>query len=497
MIISILIPVLSLLLQSYPRLLKRSFGVDVWTRLLEVDAVRQNHHRIPKKLIDNQFIIGGYFDYPPIFPILLSYIPKNMLYKIEGFIAPIFDFLQIWIVFFIAYFLTQDLTTSLVAQLLYAVTPIIALENSYLTPRSLGYLNFTLATVPLVFYHFNPIWQFLVIGLVFSTLIFLTHRFATQSFLFASVFLTFYLHTPVFMEVFLASLVLAIVLTRGYYLRVLKGHLSNIYFWVQNVDYRFAHQIRGNTKLQKKSDWVAQIYQFLQVFSPVAVFGLNPWALSGFAIFILPYFVPSLFFFPILQALAALILFFYFFGVLVLKIKYLMPIGEGQRYMEMTTVPSSVLSAIILFSLQNYVPNTVLWIGVTFAVIACLVVIVMIQVNGVLKDKNRSLSNELHATFNYINAQPKILRIVCIPHQNTTVTIFHTSAQVLVNVDNPGLLKTMDVYPILKLTLHQLQKKYKLTHALVRTSFVELSELQVKRSQIEFESGDVKLIRLQ
>jgi hypothetical protein len=55
----------------------------------------------------------------------------------------------------------------------------------------------------------------------------------------------------------------------------------------------------------------------------------------------------------------------------------------------------------------------------------------------------------------------------------------------------------MDVYPILKLTLHQLQKKYNLTHALVRTSFVELSELRVKRSQIEFESGDVKLIRLQ
>ena len=76
------------------------------------------------------------------------------------------------------------------------------------------------------------------------------------------------------------------------------------------------------------------------------------------------------------------------------------------------------------------------------------------------------------------------------------MTIYHTKAQVFVNADNLGLMKVTDVYPQLKLTLPELRKKYGLTHVLLKTGFVTLSELRLTQKQVVYESGDVILATL-
>ena len=54
----------------------------------------------------------------------------------------------------------------------------------------------------------------------------------------------------------------------------------------------------------------------------------------------------------------------------------------------------------------------------------------------------------------------------------------------------------MDVYPILKKPLLEIAKEYELSHVLIRTGFVTLKELNLKKKDIEFEQGDIKLVRL-
>lgn len=495
MLTPFIIPTLGFILQSYPRLFNKFFGVDVWTRLLETDHIRKNNHKIPTKKLGGQFLIEGYFDYPPIFPTILSFIPRTKLLHIQGFIAPFIDSLQAVFVYYLAYYLTGDVFLALTAQLMYALTPMIAIENSYLTPRSLGYLNFSLAVVPLLLFIFQGNILFYVLGVIFTSLLFLTHRFAIQSFLFITIFFTFFLNTGVFVQSFLLGFTIAMIATKGYYLRVLKGHMFNIYFWIKNLDYRFAHQVRGVIKKHTKTDFVNRIYTFLSVFSPVAIFGLNPWALSGFAILISyqERWLPQN---PLFQAMAVWIIFFYALGVVVLKTKRLMPIGEGQRYMEMATVPSSVLSAYLLFELlkgQFELQAKILFI---LLLLLNLSVILFIQIKGVIKDKNRSITSDLEKVFSFINKQGIRPRIVCIPHQNTTMTIYHTKAQVFVNADNPGLMRVQEVYPILKVPIKELAKKYDLTHALVKESFVTLKELGLSKNKVAYESGDVKLVSL-
>lgn len=494
-LIPFIIPLLSFMLQSYPRMFNKLFGVDVWTRLLEIDHVRKNNHKIPTEKLTGQFIVDGYFDYPPIFPTLLSYIPKNKLLLIQGFVAPFIDSLQVVLVYYVAYFITKDIGISLLAQLMYMLTPMIAIENSYLTPRSLGYLNFSIAVLPLLVYMQNGNYWFYVIGVFFTSLLFLTHRFAIQSFLFLALFFTFYLNTAIFIQSFLMGFAIALIITKGYYLKVLKGHLYNIYFWVKNLDHRFSHQVRGRVTKQIKTDFVGNIYKFISVFSPIAVFGLNPWSLSGFIIVISSYFkilnVP-----PLFMVFAVWILFFYFFGVLVLKTKYLMPIGEGQRYMEMATVPSVILSAYLFFQVLNSPYRAISIVVIVLILLVNLFVILLIQMKAVIKDRNRSVTNDLMKVFRYINRQKLPLRIICIPHQNTTMTIYHTKAQVFVNADNPGLMKVQEVYPILKVPLKDLAKKYRLSHVLVKESFVALGELKLLSKNVVYQSGDVKLIKI-
>src|SRR3989344_8041942 len=90
----IIIPLFSFVLQSYPRIFNRYFGVDVWTRMIEADILRNNNHKVPLKKIKNGFLLEGYFNYPTVFPWFLSFFPKKTLFEIQGFIAPIFDVLQ-------------------------------------------------------------------------------------------------------------------------------------------------------------------------------------------------------------------------------------------------------------------------------------------------------------------------------------------------------------------------------------------------------------------
>lgn len=493
-LLGLIIPLFSFLLQSYPRLFNRYFGVDVWTRLIEIDHIRKANHKIPGK-IKSGFIIEGYFDYPLFFPWIFSFFPKKLLLELSGFVSPFFDSLQNILVFFIAFQITQNLLISLVAQMIYALTPMIAVENSNLTPRSFGYLNFTLAFYPLFLFSANHQWIYLLIGFFFTCCLFLSHRFALQSFVFLSIFFSLVDWTPVYLLSLIFGFILVSLLTKGYYLRVLKGHLYNIYFWVENYKYRFAHQIYGNRSV-KKLDWVGKIYHILSVFSPIMIFAINMWVLSAF---IMPFIIFGLHInvvsSKLLLRMSWWVLFFYGFAILVLKLKQLTPIGEGQRYIEMATVPSSIMSAVIFFIAYKRFGFMAILIFVMLLVVN-LGMIIFIQIKGIIKDRNRSVTSELTDVFAYINKAKGRPRVMCIPHQITTLMVYHTKADVLVNADNPGLMKITDVYPILKMSIADLAKKYSLDFLVLREGFAKLNDIKMKKAKIAFRSGDIVVVKL-
>lgn len=497
----LIIPILSFIFQSYPRILNRYFGVDVWTRLIETDLVRKNRHHIPQKKIGDGFIIEGFFDYPPIFPWLLSFINKKILLEIQGFIAPIFDIVQNVLIFLIAYQITSRIDIAILAQLIYASIPLLVLENSYLTPRSLGYLNFTLAFYPLLLFSTAPKPIYLLFGFVFVTLSFFTHRFATQSLLFASVFFSIIDKTPFYIFIFFAGMALAIIISKGYYLTVLKGHLYNIYFWVKNYKYRFAHQIRGLVP-EKRRDLVGQVYYLLGTFTPITLIGTNLWLIVPLAITFTHIFNSDLFLHnqPYNELLyikmSYLTTFFYILSTLVLSIKFLIPIGEGQRYLEMITASTSILTALTISALLNTDYRTITLIIFTFILITNISLTIFLQIKGIIQDKNRSRTKGMEQIFSFINKYKIRPRILCIPHQITTMVLYNTRAKVFVNVATSELMKVSDVYPILKYPIKDIAKKYNLNILVLKKYYASMEELKLPKKDLLLETEDTQIIKI-
>lgn len=489
--LSLIFPIISYFLQIYPRFFNKYFGVDVWTRLIETDIIRKNHYRIPKNVVKKGFIFEGYFDYPPVFILLLSLFSKKTLEKYQGFIAPFFDALLNIIVFFIAIQLTGNLYIALLAQLIYTLTPVVAIENSSLVPRSIGYLFFSLSFYSILYYVNSSSHSiiFLAIGVIFSILTLLTHRFATQSLLFISIFFCFIDQTITYLLVFAISMLFAIILSKGYYLRVLSVHITNIIFWSKNSANRFAHQVYGHIPSNKNPDLIGIIYKLLSKLSPITLLVSNIWVLSAF-LFILG--TQGIMF----QKMAIWIIFFYILAILVLSIKTLIPIGEGYRYIEMTQASTSILSSYLFFQyynspFRNYAITTLI-----LFLAGNLSIILIVQYKAVIKDKNRSFTKDMKKTCKFINKLPNTPRIMCLPHQVTTMVAYNTKADILVGINSKSVQYMGDFYPVLKKPISKLAKKYKLDYLFLRESFAKFKDLKIKKAKVVYRSGDIILVKL-
>lgn len=493
LLLGLIFPIISYFLQIYPRFFNKYFGVDVWTRLIETDIIRKNHYRIPKGVIKKGFIFEGYFDYPPVFILFLSLFSKKALEKYQGFIAPFFDALLNISVYFIALQLTNDIYVALLAQLIYTLTPVVAIENSSLVPRSIGYLLFSLSFYFILLYTGSNQGQllFIILGLIFSVLTLLTHRFATQSLLFISIFFAIIEMSPIYLYVFALSMISAIVLSRGYYLRVLKVHITNIIFWSKNSSNRFAHQVYGHVPSSKNPDLVGIIYKLLAKLAPITLLVSNVWILSGLLFFTTN--APKTL---MLEKLALWGIFFYVLAVLVLMIKYLIPIGEGYRYLEMTQLPTAILSSYLFFHFYNSPFRMLAIITLVLFLGGSLLVILVIQYKAVIKDKNRSFTKDMRDTCQFIKKLPGTPRIMCLPHQVTTMVAYNTNADILVGIDSHSVQYMGDFYPVLKKPISELAKKYKLDYLFLRESFAKLKDLKIKNAKIVYSSGDIVLVKL-
>jgi hypothetical protein len=482
-LISIIFPILAFLFEAYPRFLNRKFGVDVWTHLLYL----QEYHKqggVPKK-IENGFLVPGIYDYPPAFIYILAKFPFRLVERYEFLFSPFFDAIHLLIIYFLVFQITGDIRIALVTQALYTLTPIIVIENSSATPRSLGYTLFTLVFMLMfAFLRLGNIW-FLIAAIIFGSLIFLSHRFTTQGFLFFSLFFSVYDLNPYYLLVFLISFAIAVIFSRGLYLRVLRGHIGNLKFWYYNIRYRFYHQVRGNAKGHKNKDFVFTVYnQFLKL-PPFVLSITNPWTIPLFYYVTFYYPADSLY-----QHLIWWSLFAYALALLTIWVPQLRFLGEGQRYLELSAFPVSFLAATLLITLlqtEYAVQAAVVYILFAFGAI---VTITVIQRKAIIKETLRTLTPEMQQMFDYLKSLKKKPRLLCLPHQITTNTIYHTGCPVFVNADYTNIGKISEVYPYIRKPLKEIMRKNKLNMILLNQDYATIDELKIRK-----DARIIKIIR--
>lgn len=489
LLISLIIPIIAFIFESYPRFLNRKFGVDIWTHLLYLKEYHKQKG-IPKK-IENGFLVPGSYDYPPAFIFILSKFPFKYVEKYEFLFSPFFDAIHLILIFFISFYLTNSLAIALVTQFLYMLTPIIIIENSSATPRSLGYTLFTIVFMLMFLFILSQNYLLILLAIFFGSLIFLSHRFTTQGFLFFSVFFSVIDKNIIYVIIFLISLILAIIISQGFYLRVLRGHIGNLIFWQRNIKYRFAHQIKGNYKEHKTEDFVFKVYNQFLKFPPFVFTITNPWTL--------PVFYILLFSFPsdiLFQQFVWWVVFSYILALLTTWIPKLRFLGEGQRYLELSAFPAVFLSTGVLFKFLGTAISWYVIISYLLISILSFITIIVIQRKAIIKDTLRSITPQMEEMFTYLNSLKNKPRLFCIPHQITTNIIYHTNCPVLVNADYANIQKISEVYPYIRKPVRVIMKEYNLDMILLNEEYAHIGDLKLGKYVIVKRVDNFILLKL-
>lgn len=182
----------------------------------------KNYRGIPKKI--ECFVFPEDYDYPPFLHFILSFFKREYHQKLQ-YSSPVIDICSASLIFlFTMYFF--NINVAILAFTLYLITPS-SLDSSFsLGPRSIGNFFLIFSILCFFIFLFYKLTLFLVFATFFFSLVLITHRLTTQSILIIYLALAItYLSIYPFI-IILFSTFFAILITKGYYIKVLKGHFD-------------------------------------------------------------------------------------------------------------------------------------------------------------------------------------------------------------------------------------------------------------------------------
>ncbi len=498
-LVALAIACVSFGLQVRPRLRNRYYGIDTWRHLAVADYIRR-HHRYPTRMPE-AYLIDEPCDYPPLFRYLLAAIPKRVLEEYQWVVSPACDFCHNMLVYGVATRLSGQPVVGWLAQLVYALTPLVVMENASLTTRSCSSLLFTLAAGGLMTGVVTGSWGFGLVGVFGVALLVLTHKMALQALIVFAVGVGAWSGTLWYGVGVVAGMALAVLMSRGFYLNVLAGHQAMLAWWRQNIRYRYAHQVRGFSRSEGRTpDKVFWIFQQIQKAPWMAVVGANPWAVvvigyavwaskaGGWGILGLPI--------PMAVSLVRWCVVLWLAGCAIRSIRAIEFLGEGERYLEYAAFPVAVLTGSLLWSLVSSPWRFWALTGAAgIATVGCLLPILLLQHSLVSHDEERSVTPQLRQIFDQINRLPGEVRLASFPLYLADSVMYFTRARVLSTDSTLGHLRHYTpFFPVLQVPVGTLVAQYRLTHLLVNERFVSLSELKLDPLAIVTRAGPFCLI---
>jgi hypothetical protein len=233
----------------------RPGGVDTWYYLASAEAIRAQK-RLPISL--PQYLLHDDKEsYPAVFPLFLAALPRKWLQSNFWLVSPIIDAIHLLLLYLLAFRLTDSVLAAGTAGLIYAVTPQLISETRNLNGRAFASLLQTLTMLVLlrsVIPSVGPsanltgrgdygLWA---VGVLLVAILYNTHTSTTIAFLVSAATISVVLGEPRLILAGLLGLPVAILISGGYYLRVVRNHLYAARFWINNLRYTRANQVKDS-----------------------------------------------------------------------------------------------------------------------------------------------------------------------------------------------------------------------------------------------------------
>jgi hypothetical protein len=233
----------------------RPGGVDTWYYLASAEAIRRQK-RLPISL--PQYLLHENREsYPAVFPLFLATLSPRWLKSYFWLISPIIDAVHLLLLYLLSFRLTDSVLAAGTAGLIYAVTPQLISETRNLNGRAFASLLQTITmlvllrsiipsdgpSAPLTGPGDYGLW---LVGVLLVATLYNTHTSTTIAFLVSAATLSVVFGEPRFIAAALLGLPMAILISGGYYLRVIRNHVYAAQFWMRNVGYTRAHQVNDS-----------------------------------------------------------------------------------------------------------------------------------------------------------------------------------------------------------------------------------------------------------
>ncbi len=326
-----------------------ALGVDHWYWLLCAEDVKRRR-RLPPRLPYFMLEIEEQW-YPPLFAGLLALLPMRWLRDHGGKISQLVDVLHGLIIFLAVLWLSNSLVIAFLSGLSYHVAWFPLTYNTQLQPRGLANLLLTLAMGGLWFYINTGSFGIWAGVLVISVILLFLHKMTVQ--MWVIYLLGFGVWAWDWKILFLipASVFLALIVSKGFYIKILKAHWDIISFWHENIRFLGSHQYYEST-LYRKEEFVSTAFHqpgwHHQMRKLLSLFKYNAFVLV----------LPVLAYHAIYQTQGRLEKFLwmwlgmtYLWTLLTTFIPYFLALGTGHYYLYQTFFPLFLLAGLSIRSM--------------------------------------------------------------------------------------------------------------------------------------------------
>jgi len=391
---------------------------------------------------------------------------------------------------------------AVMAQIIYLSAPLTIMENSNLSTRSFASLLFSLTFIGILLFSIHGGWLLFIYCVAMVCILLLSHRMSVQTIFFTCIFFSIYELSITYIGIYLLGTLLAIIVSKGFYLKILKGHLAMLEYWRQNIEFRYAHEVRGLPKKGEKSDdMVFNLYQKVRSAPFIAVFAANPAIVLVFIFMVLRVINGPVIYDGMPQTLVGKFIpwaiFLLVVGIIIRSFKCVEHMGEGERYIEYAGLPIAAIGSLTVYYLYSINPILTVIAFVFLILFTELIPAFYIQQKVIINDKERSISKDLWEIFNYIDKIEGEVRLMCIPQLMNTSVMYFTKAKVL-GTDNSiaHITDLADVLPVIKKPLNEIFKKYNINYLLLNKVYAKVDELKLDSKNVVKEDATFILLKV-
>lgn len=467
------IAALHLALQAWPRIQNRFFGVDCWRHMLAADFIRRRG-RLPVDSLKN-YLFRGSFDYPPFVPVVLAFLTPGVRLAAQAVVAPIFECLHGILVFTLVLNATGDSAAALVSQLIFALVPITALENSQLNARSPGSLFLSVCVIGATWGATTGNAAWLISSITAGVLVHLTHKMASQTLVMFSLLgvpLAWWMGgVPL---VGIASLGIALLVFPRLMRRILAGHVSVLRYHRTQLAAAGEH---GKPVIVSRG-FVGRAVALAKSNPAVTIVGAVPWVLF------LPFLgsahpaagLPTLLG-RVMGYWVALCLFLIVTTAVIRPLRFL---GDGPRYSFYLACPVAVLSGPLLaWHMRNHDAwSHLVQAAAGIVMVAVLAEVFLMQWKGVVSDTERSCRGDVAAICDRLRVAPEA-RVAVFPLCTAEVIAFFGDCRVLSTDSAMAHAENADFLafnPRLSRPLHYFLERYAITHVVLEHQYAGLPD---------------------